>query len=81
MNGALWLKDVIGELGIVQDWMSIHCDNQSVIHLVDHQMYHERTKYIDVILHFVREIVEVGEVRIKKIASEKNLTYVFGKSL
>ena len=32
------------------------CDNQSAIHLTKHQMYHERTKNIDVRYHFIREI-------------------------
>lgn len=51
--------------------MSIHYDSQSVI-LIDHQIYHKRIKYIDVKLHFVREIVEFGDLIIDKIASKDN---------
>jgi hypothetical protein len=55
---AIWLKCMIGELGITQECVKIHSDSQSAIHLENHQVYHERTKHIDIRLHFVREMVE-----------------------
>lgn len=61
--------------------VTIHCDSQIVIHLVNHHTYHERTKHINVRLHFVRDIVESEDVRIEKMASEENLVDVFIKSL
>ncbi|MCI03809.1 retrovirus-related pol polyprotein from transposon tnt 1-94, partial [Trifolium medium] len=50
---AIWLKGMIGEMRISQGRVKIHCDSQSVIHLTNHQVYHERTKHIDIRLHFV----------------------------
>ncbi|PON41342.1 hypothetical protein PanWU01x14_290110 [Parasponia andersonii] len=32
---ALWLKGIIGELGIHQSDVAVHCDNQSTIHLLN----------------------------------------------
>jgi len=63
------------ELSIMKDCVTIHCDSQSSIHLADHQIYHKRMKY------FMIDVVESGEDKIKKIALEKNSTYVFTKSL
>ena len=40
---AMWLKGMIGELGIIQECVKIHCDSQSAIHLANHQVYQERT--------------------------------------
>jgi len=51
------------------------------IHLVNHQVYHERTKHFDIRLHFVRDIIESKEIVVEKVASEDNLTDVFTKSL
>lgn len=34
-----------------------HCDSQSGIHLTNQQMYHERTKLIDICLHFIRDMI------------------------
>ena len=50
-------------------------------HVDDHQIYDEKMKHIDDRLHFVRDIVEFREVKIKKIVSEKNLTNIFIKFL
>ena len=68
---ALWLKGMIGELGIVQNCVTIHYDSRSFIHLANHHIYHERMKHITVRLHFIRDVVE----------SEDNPTDVFTKSL
>jgi len=46
---AIWLKGMIGEMGISQGCLKIHWDSQSVIHLENHQVYHERTKHINIV--------------------------------
>jgi len=53
-KGCTIIEWVIGELGIVQNCVTIHCNNQSVMHIVDHQVYHERTKIIYIRPHFLR---------------------------
>jgi hypothetical protein len=78
---AIWLKGMIGELGITQESMNIHCDSQSSIHLENHQVYHEGTNHIDIRLHFVRDMIESKEIVVEKVVSEKNLADVFTKSL
>jgi len=52
--------------------VKIHCDNQSVIHLAYHQVYRERTKHIDIHLHFVRDMIETKKILVEKVASEEN---------
>ena len=42
--------------------------------MVKNQVYHALMKYIDVRLHFVREILEEGDLVLKKIHMKKNLT-------
>ena len=39
----------------------------SVVYLAKNQVYHTRTKHIDVRYHFVREILENGDIELKKI--------------
>lgn len=72
---------MIGELGIAQDSITVYCDNQSDIHLSKHQVYHERSKHIDVRLHFIRDVIDTSVVLVKKVASEGNTTDVFTKTL
>lgn len=67
--------------GIHQKSVVIHCDNQSTIHLVKHQVFHERSKHIDVKLHFVRDILEKGVVIVKKVSTEDNASDRMTKAL
>ena len=48
---ALWLKGLVKELGLNQGGVQLHCDSQSAIYLVKHQVYHAWTKHIDVRFH------------------------------
>ena len=78
---VIWLKGMIGELGITQKCVKIHCDSQSVTNLANHQVYHERTKHIDIHLLFVIDMIESKEIVVEKMASEENPADVFTKSL
>lgn len=52
---ALWLRGITHELKPQEHVRTIiYCNNESAIHLSKNQMYFERTKYVDVKLHFVR---------------------------
>ena len=58
--------------------MTIYCDNQSVIDLTNHQIYHEKTKHINVRLHSIRN-VQFRVVRTMKITSNEIFKSVFKK--
>ena len=57
---AIWLQGLLDDLGVGQKQVTVFCDSQSAIHLAKNQVYHARTKHIDVRYHFVREIIEEG---------------------
>jgi len=59
-------------LKIDQDLLKIICDSMSAIYLVKNQVYHVRTKYIDVRFHFVWEILEEGDIELQKIHTKEN---------
>jgi len=61
--------------------ITVQSDNQSVIHLSKNQVYHERTKHVDVKLHFVRETIVEGVVLVKKVSTEHNLSDMITKVL
>ncbi|KAH9806487.1 hypothetical protein KPL71_002780 [Citrus sinensis] len=78
---ATWLKGLLNELWLNQKTVQVFCDNQSAIHLVKNQMYHERTKHIDVKLQFIRDEVEKGTVVVSKIHTSMNPADALIKSL
>jgi hypothetical protein len=51
---ALWLTGLVRELGIQQVGVPLYCNSQSAIYLVKNQVYHTRTKHIDVRFHKIR---------------------------
>ncbi|KAH9684519.1 Integrase catalytic domain-containing protein [Citrus sinensis] len=69
---AIWLKGLLGDLGVIQENIAVFCDNQSAIFLAKNQTYHARTNHIDVKYHYVREIIEGGDVLLKKIDTKDN---------
>ncbi|KZV44851.1 Aspartyl-tRNA synthetase [Dorcoceras hygrometricum] len=69
---AIWMKGFMRDLGCEQKTLTVFCDSQSAVHLTKHQVFHERSKHIDVRLHFIREVIEVGEVSVKKISTQHN---------
>ncbi|KAE8701188.1 Detected protein of confused Function [Hibiscus syriacus] len=78
---AIWLNGLMEDLGVVQSRISLYCESQSAIHLAKNQVYHSRTKHIDVRYHFVREIFEEGNILLQKIATSKNPTDIMTKVL
>ncbi|KAH9681558.1 CCHC-type domain-containing protein [Citrus sinensis] len=78
---AMWLRGLLNELWLNQKIVQVFCDNQSAIHLVKNQMYHERTKHIDVKLQFIRDEVGKGTVVVSKIHTSVNLADALTKAL
>ena len=69
---ALWLKGLISELGIPQKVVDIHCDSSSAIYLSRNPAHHEKTKHIDIKLHFIRNVISRGVVKMVKIHTSNN---------
>ncbi|KAM2193758.1 hypothetical protein ACFX1R_028001 [Malus domestica] len=69
---AIWLQGLLDDLGVQQDHVDVHCDSQSAIHLAKNQVHHARTKHIDVRFHFVREVIDEGDILLQKIETANN---------
>ena len=78
---AMWLKGMLLELGIKQESLVVYCDNQSAVHLSKNQVFHERSKHIDIKLYFVRDVIESRTVLVEKIDTEHNPADMFTKIL
>jgi len=76
---AIWMQRLLEELRHKQRVISLYCDSQSALHIARNPAFHSRTKHIDVQYHFVREVVESGQVDMQKIHTENNLAEVLTK--
>ncbi|GKB23082.1 transposable element [Tanacetum coccineum] len=73
---GIWLKGLIEDLGFPQDQATVFCDSMSAICLAKDQVYHDRTKHIDVRYHFIRS---ERRIKVKKIGTQDNPADVFTK--
>jgi len=72
MKEAICLQGLLDNLGIEHDLLKINCDSMSAIYLVKNKVYHARTKHIDVMFHFIREILDEGDIELLKIHTKEN---------
>jgi len=54
--------------------LKINCDSMNTIYLAKNQVYHARTKHIDVRFHFVRDILNEGDFELVKVHTKENPT-------
>lgn len=55
---GIWIKSFSEEISFhFGGPISLYCDNQAAIHIANNPVFHERTKYIEIDCHLVRERV------------------------
>ncbi|GFV74328.1 retrovirus-related Pol polyprotein from transposon TNT 1-94 [Trichonephila clavipes] len=62
---AIWLNNLLKELGCVTSIPSLQIDNQRTIRLVKNPEFHNRTKHIDICYKFIREQYENKQLNVK----------------
>jgi hypothetical protein len=61
--------------------MIVYCDNVSAIYMSSNPVQHRRTKHIEIDIHFVREKVALGEVRVLHMPSSHQFADIMTKGL
>ncbi|KAH9105565.1 hypothetical protein LEN26_014717 [Aphanomyces euteiches] len=56
-------------------------DNQPAIAVASNPVHHARTKHIDVRYHFIRERIQLGDVKLEYVSSKDNVADIFTKPL
>lgn len=77
-----WLRNLLLELNRPLSRATIvYCDNVSAIYLSGNPVQHQRTKHIELDIHFVREQVQRGNVRVLHVPSRYQIADIFTKGL
>ncbi|XP_057452420.1 uncharacterized protein LOC130744244 [Lotus japonicus] len=77
----IWMKQMLKEYNILQDIMTLYCDNLSAINISQNPIQHSRTKHIDIWHYFIRELVEEKVILLEHVDTEAQLADIFTKAL
>ena len=61
--------------------MTIYEDNMPVLHICKNQVTSQRTKHFALALHYVRECIERGVIRVEYISTHRQLADALTKAL
>jgi hypothetical protein len=79
---ATWLRQLLLELQTsLSRCTLVYCDNISVMYLSNNPVQHQRTKHVQIDLHFVREKVTIGQVRVLHVPTTSQFADVLTKGL
>lgn len=82
VSESCWIRNLLLELHYpIQKATLVYCDNVSAIYLSVNPVQHQRTKHIEMDIHFVREKVARGQVRVLHVPSRYQIADIFTKGL
>jgi hypothetical protein len=74
----LWLRWLPQDLGVnCSTAVPIHCDSRSIIQIVYNDVFHERTKHIEIDCHFVRHHLLQSTLKLRSVSSQDQLANIF----
>jgi len=77
----LWLRWLLTDLGVsTSSATPLYYDNQSAIHIAHNDVFHERTKHIEIDCHFIRYHLVHGAFKLILVSSTDQLANIFTKS-
>ncbi|KAH9782815.1 retrovirus-related pol polyprotein from transposon RE1 [Citrus sinensis] len=77
-----WLKSLFLEMGVCCiERPTIWCDNTSATELAKNHVLHSRTKHIEIDVHFIRDKVLAGDLKICYVPSEDQIADILTKPL
>lgn len=79
---AIWLRQLNNELIDTESIpVQIYCDSKSALCLASNDMYHPKTKHIDVKFHFIREKINLDLIHVNFVGTDEQIADVLTKAL
>lgn len=76
-----WVQSLLSELCISPSPPVLLCDNIGAIYLSSNPVFHSRMKHISIDIHFVRQQVQAGKIRVLHVPSVDQLADLLTKPL
>eukprot|EP00253_Pinus_taeda_P017382 PITA_17382 len=79
---ALWLRQILSEFGFEQQHpTTLWCDNQSAIQLCKDPVQHQRSKHIELHMHFIRKLIHDHVLEVQYCSIDDQVADIFKKAL
>ncbi|GJY29824.1 ribonuclease H-like domain-containing protein [Tanacetum coccineum] len=77
-----WIRNLLRELhSPLLTTTLVYCDNVNAVYMSANPVQHQRTKHIEIDIHFVRDMVKAGHVRVLYVPSHFQYADIFTKGL
>nr|GEU78766.1 ribonuclease H-like domain-containing protein [Tanacetum cinerariifolium] len=77
-----WIRNLLRELhNPLFTATLVYCDNVSAVYTSSNLVQHQRTKHIEIDIHFVRDMVARGQVRVLHVPTRYQYVEIFTKGL
>nr|GEX64676.1 hypothetical protein [Tanacetum cinerariifolium] len=83
-NEAVWVRKFISGLGVVptiEEPISMYCDNKGAIAIVNESRITKGARHFRAKVHYLREVIEFGDIKLKKVRTDDNLADPFTRAL
>ncbi|KAE9067260.1 hypothetical protein PF007_g28142 [Phytophthora fragariae] len=81
LHDAIWLEQLIDELGLQRESTTLYCDSASARELMKHAGKHRRTKRLNIKDLKIREYVKKRGIKIEPVSSKANVADLMTKPL
>jgi hypothetical protein len=79
---VLHLGPILESMGVKSSQaIKVYEDNQGCIALAENPVFQKRSKHIDIRYHFVRERVEMGDIKVEYVSTEEQLADMLTKPI
>ncbi|GKD66074.1 ribonuclease H-like domain-containing protein, partial [Tanacetum coccineum] len=80
VDETCWLRNLLLELHTpLSSATLVYCDNVSFVFLSSNSVQHQCTKHIEIDIHFIRDLVTAGQVRVLHVPSRYQYANIFTK--
>ncbi|GJT19190.1 ribonuclease H-like domain-containing protein [Tanacetum coccineum] len=82
VDETCWLRNILHELHTPFSFATpVYRDNVNDVYFSSNPILHQRTKHIEIYIHFVRDLVVAGQVRVLHVPSRYQYADIFTKGL
>nr|GEU43572.1 retrotransposon protein, putative, Ty1-copia subclass [Tanacetum cinerariifolium] len=83
-NEAVWVRKLISGLGVIptiEEPINMYCDNTREITIANELGITKCASHFRAKIHYLREVIEYGEIKLEKVHTDDNLADPFTKAL